>query len=371
MENMHQPIVSGADIYTEYDYIEYYVGMAKMFTYWHIKALGFNVVAYAGPETGVTDRYSYYLVKNNIKIVITSATQPTSYEIISLVNLHGNAVKRIAVRVKNVPDFFYNAVEKGAIPIQHPSIRSDEYGSVQSASIKIFDDNELILVNYDNYSGLFMPGYKDVRNEWTKSAEDTELQSIDHVACALRINESQLWETYLNNIFGSSTVKKFDERKKNGKKAIGMLLKVLQSKNKRMNNVLVEPDAEIKSQVQLFIDQNYGNGIQHLAFTSENIFRSVTMLKENGVKFTRFPDSYYDNLASKYPHLDIEILKKHGVLCDVLNDSLLFQIFTSPVGDRSTLFYEIVQRVNNYDGFGLDNIYALFDAMESELMTGK
>jgi 4-hydroxyphenylpyruvate dioxygenase len=353
----------------EYDYIEYYVGMAKMVVYWHVRALGFKVVAYCGPETGVPDRCSYYIVKNDIKLVITSASQPSSYKIVSFVDLHGNGIKKLAVKVRNVTEFFDRALKNGAIPLQHPAVLGDDNGFVEQASLKVFDDNEIVLINYDNYNGTFMPGYRNVESDWNIPGEDSALEKIDHVACALRLNEINLWEDYFNNIFYSKTVKQFDERQRAGeKKKIGMLLKVLQSEDKQMNNVLVEPDHGIKSQVQLFIDQNYGAGIQHIAFGSANIFKSVEVLRANGVRFTSYPDSYYEKLAAKYPNLDITLLRKHGVLCDVLDGALLFQIFTTPIGDRATFFYEIVQRVNNYEGFGLDNIHALFEAMETELM---
>jgi len=367
--NTENSIIETDFLKMEYDYIEYYVGMAKMVVYWHVKALGFTIVAYAGPETGMADRCSYYIVKNDIKLVITSASQPSSYRIVSFVDLHGNGIKKIAVKVNNVSEFFQRALKNGAIPAQHPEILSDDNGFVEQASLKVFDDNEIVLVNFDNYEGDFLPGYKNVESEWELQGEDSALEKIDHVACALRLNEINLWESYFNNIFHSRTVKQFDERQKEGeKKKIGMLLKVLQSENKQMNNVLVEPDHGIKSQVSLFIDQNYGAGIQHIAFASSNIFRSVEILRANGVRFTSYPDSYYEKLAEKYPSLDITLLQKHGVLCDVLDGALLFQIFTAPIGDRATFFYEIVQRVNNYEGFGLDNIHALFEAMETELM---
>lgn len=353
----------------EYDYIEYYVGMARMVVYWHVRALGFKVIAYCGPETGVPDRCSYYIVKNDIKLVITSASQPSSYKIVSFVDLHGNGIKKLAVKVRDVTQFFNRALENGAIPLQHPAVVGDDDGFIEQASLKVFDDNEIVLINYDNYNGAFMPGYKNVESDWDIPGEDSALEKIDHVACALRLNEINLWEDYFNNIFYSKTVKQFDERQKGSeKKKIGMLLKVLQSEDKQMNNVLVEPDHGIKSQVQLFIDQNYGAGIQHIAFGSANIFKSVEVLRANGVRFTSYPDSYYEKLAIKYPNLDITLLRKHGVLCDVLDGALLFQIFTTPIGDRATFFYEIVQRVNNYEGFGLDNIHALFEAMETELM---
>ncbi len=355
----------------EYDYIEYYVGMAKMVVYWHVKAMGFKVVAYCGPETGVQDKCSYYIVKNDIKLVITSASQPSSYKIVSFVDLHGNGIKKIAIKVDDVKDFFSNAIKMGAIPLQQPEILSDENGSVELASIKVFDDNEIVFINYEKFKGDFIPGYKNIENEWHTIAEDSELEKIDHVACALRLNEIKLWEDYFNNIFCTKTVKQFDERRQGDDSKIGMLLKVLQSDNKQVNNVLVEPDQGVKSQVQLFIDENYGAGIQHLAFSSANIFKSVEVLRANGVKFTKYPDSYYEQLAIDHPDLEVKLLKKHGVLCDVLDGALLFQIFTTPIGDRSTFFYEIVQRVNNYDGFGLDNIKALFNALENEMIEKK
>ncbi len=366
MENNENIIVSDF-LKTEYDFVEYYVGMAKMVAYWHVKALGFKVIAYAGPETGVEDKCSYYIVKNDIKLVITSASQPSSYKIVSFVDLHGNGIKRLAIRVDNVNEFFKRAMKNGAIPIQHPYNTSDENGYVRQASLKMFDDNEIVLVNYDAYNGDFLPGYKNVQDEWDFKVEDSSLKKIDHVACALRLNEIELWENYFNNIFLSKTVMEFDQRQKGNEKKIGMLLKVLQSGDKQINNVLLEPDHGVKTQVQLFIDQNYGTGIQHIAFESENIFKSVKALRANGVKFTTFPSSYYDKLEQKYPQLDVAALRKYGILCDVLDDAFLFQIFTTPIGDRATFFYEIVQRVNNYEGFGLDNIHALFEAVEEEL----
>ncbi len=360
----------------DYDFIEYYVGMAKMVVYWHVKALGFKVVAYAGPETGVDDKCSYYIVKNDIKLVITAASQPSSYQIVSFVDLHGNGIKRIGIKVENVDTFFEQALSKGAIPLTFPETLSDSKGSVRMAKLKIFDDNEIVLINCEKYRGDFLPGYVNVEDEWNQTVQDTELMNIDHLACALRPNEMGLWEDYFNAIFNSKTVEKFDERHTEEdleleQKKIGMFLKVLQSENKKLNNVLVEPDREKASQIQLFIDQNYGAGIQHIAFSSRNIFRSVELLRQNGVKFTSIPTNYYDELSEKYPELDISMLKKHGVLCDVHEGALLFQVFTAPIGDRATFFYEIVQRVNEYVGFGLDNIHALFEAMENELNNSK
>lgn len=369
---MKEKLIESDFLKVEYDYIEYYVGMAKMVVYWHVKALGFKVVAYCGQETGHPDKCSYYLEKNNIKLVITAAANPKSHEIVSFVDLHGNGIKRIGVKTRNVYSFFEKAMENGAVPIAFPHTISDYQGNVDMASVKIFDDNEIVFVDYGDYEGIFMPGYEPVdASEWDFDKEESYLDDIDHIASALRINEIKIWEKYFNNIFSSETVSCFDERQKEGENKIGMYLKVLQTKDKQVNNVLVEPDQHKSTQVQLFLDEHHGSGIQHIAFSSTNFFKSVEILRKNGVKFISFPDSYYKNLRRKYPNLDIDKIQEHGVLCDVVDDTLLFQVFTAPIGDRSTFFYEIVQRVNYYEGFGLDNIYTLFEAMEEEVMMSK
>ncbi|MEM7185353.1 MAG: VOC family protein [Bacteroidota bacterium] len=366
---MNEKLIETDFMKTEYDFIEYYVGMSKMVVYWHVKALGFEVVAYCGPETGNPDICSYYIVKNNIKLVITSASQPSTYQIVSFVDLHGNGIKKIGIRVNNLNEFFDNAMAKGAIPLKFPYTVEDEQGKVEMASVKMFDDNEIVFVNYDNYDGVFMPGYREITgDEWKFDKDESFLLEIDHIASAIRINEIKIWEPYFNNIFSSKTVSCFDERQKEGENKVGMYLKVLQTDDKLINNVLVEPDENKRTQIELFIDENYGSGINHIAFSSSNIFKSVESLKKNGVKFATFPDTYYADLRQKYPDIDVDKLEKYGVLCDVVDDSLLFQLFTAPIGDRATFYYEIIQRVNYYDGFGLDNIHALFNAMEKEVM---
>lgn len=350
----------------EYDFIEYYVGMAKMVVYWHVKALGFKVMAYYGPEKGQQEKCSYYLVKNNIKIVITAASQPSSHDIVSFVDLHGNGIKRIGIAIKNIDDFYVDILGKGAIPVKFPAAVTDSDGKVVTASIKIFDDNEIMFVDTSEYNGIFLPGYKPVEEDWDFNEEDSCLTGIDHIASAMRINEMSMWERYFNTIFQSKTVKCFDHRQNGEEEKIGMLLKVLQTEGKQMNNVLVEPDQHKSTQVQLFLDKNYGSGIQHVAFTSSNIFNTVEVLRKNGVRFSSYPDSYYTELKEKYPALDVAKFKKYGILCDIIGDSLLLQVFTTPIGDRPTFFYEIIQRVNNYEGFGIDNIKALFEAVERE-----
>ncbi len=351
----------------KYDYVEYFVGMAKMVTYWHVHALGFEVKGYCGPETGVPHKVSYFLQKNDAKLVISSASGPGSYNIVSFVDLHGNGIKRISVQTQNVVSFFEQAVKNGAIPIQAPYTMEDDHGKVEQATIKLFDDNEMNFIDYTNYHGDMLPGYVPVGDEWIKPRMDSHIMNVDHIACALRENEIPIWEKYLNDIFASSTIQEFGKGEVEGNKS-GLVLKVLQSENKAINNVLVEPDNQSgKSQVQVFIDKNYGTGIQHIAFSTPNIFKTLDAIRGKGVVLSKYPSSYYDLLKEKYPDLDVEKLKEYNILCDVEDGAMLLQTFTTPIGDRPTLFYEIVQRVNDYQGFGLGNINTLFEAVEKEM----
>ncbi len=351
----------------KYDVIEYYVGMAKMVAYWHVHALGFEVIGYKGPETNSFDKVSYFLRKNDIKLVITSAAQPSSYQVVSFVDLHGNGIKRICIAVEGVRDFYDAILKNGAIPMQPPFTTADEFGKVTQASIKLFDDNELTFIDYQDYHGEMLPGFVDIRDKWFAPNIDSGITHVDHIACALRENEIPVWENYLNKIFASSTIQEFGRGNIQTNKS-GLILKVLQSENKAINNVLVEPDNKLnKSQIQVFIDKNYGTGIQHLAFSTNNIFTTLDAYKNTGITFSRYPDAYYDILEQKFPALDVAKLREYNVLCDVEHDATLLQTFTTPIGDRPTLFYEIVQRVNDYQGFGLGNINTLFEAVEKDM----
>lgn len=353
----------------KYDYVEYYVGMAKMVAYWHIKALGFKLVAQCGPETGVFDKISFYLEKNNIKLVITSAYQNSAYDLLSFVDRHGNGVKRIAIHTKDVEATYADIIKGGAIPVEKPVDLKDEHGVVKYASVKLFDDNEIAFVNYDNYKGVFMPGYQPAKQHVTPDG-DSCLESTDHMAHALRENESIFWAQYLNNIFGSKVIQEFKKGEISSGKA-GLTLKVLQSKENPITNVLVEPDNQAsKSQVQEYLDESMGNGVQHIAYSTKDIVSTVKFLRQTGVEFNSYPDSYYDLLKEKIKEsgksINIDALKEYGILCDIEDDAYLLQIFTKPIGDRPTFFYEIVQRVDNYVGFGVGNISTLFRSVEIE-----
>ncbi|MFN0201306.1 MAG: 4-hydroxyphenylpyruvate dioxygenase [Bacteroidia bacterium] len=348
----------------KYDYLEIFVGTAKTVAYWHVKGMGFEVVAYCGPETGNVEQVSYLLAKNDIRLLITSAYQ---HENQFFVNTHGNSVKRFAISVENVGEAYQNALQRGAIPLLAPYCLVDEKGEVEQAHLKLFDDNEIVFINRTQYKGTFKPKFQAFDKKWFRPNFDSHLQEIDHLTCALRENEMAFWEGYWQNIFQATTIQSFEKQEVSAANT-GLYMKVLQSQQGKFNQVLVEPVNEVrKSQVQVFLDAHKGTGVQHIAFSSNNILETKEALAENGVEFTTYPNSYYENLRKKYPHLDIDLFQQHQILCDVMDDAILLQTFTQPIDDRPTLFYEIVQRINNYNGFGLENVKALFEAVAADL----
>lgn len=346
-----------------YDYVEYYVGMARMVAYWHVKAMGFDVLGYRGPEQG-NDTVSFLLKKNDIKLIITSSATPNNYPVVSFVDRHGNGVKRVSIEVEDIEREYERLVNANAIMDGSIYEESDENGTVRKFNVKLFDDNMVTFSNYSGYKGNLLPGFIEYKANWSKASFESGLSKIDHIACALRKNETILWEPYVNAVFASDTVfelKNTDEEESK----LDMQLKILQSSGKTINNVLVEPKyGEKKTQVQNFIEGNYGNGIQHIAFETEDIIKTVKSLKEEGIEFVEFPDEYYTIIQEKYPSLDIQKFKDASILCELKDDGLLLQTFTLPIGDRPTFFYEVIQRVNAYEGFGIGNITSLFDAVE-------
>lgn len=353
----------------DYAYIEFYVGMAKVVTFWHIKALGFELKGYKGPETGDEDEVSYVLTKGKITLVITSAAKPSTYEVLSFVDRHGNGVKRIAYRVANVREAFDTALSRGAIPMADPSRVEDESGYIEKASIRLLDRKEITFVDDQHFHGCFQPGYKEHAVRGFKPDFDNGFLYIDHIAYGLHTNEMNFWcNNYFQRIFGGSIVQDIGAGDVITEYS-GLLLRLLSSDNEKLNNVFVEPqNFERPSQVQEYVDAYYGSGIQHMAFATDNIFESVDRMREGGIDFVTYPPAYYEMMREEQraPADIIDKAEKHNVLCDSIDGSHLFQTFTKPFGDRPTFFYEVIQRTGNYKGFALDNITQLFRAVERE-----
>ena len=351
-----------------YDYVEFYVGSGKMNAYWYAKALGLKVTAYLGPETGVFDRTSYLLSKGNLKIVVTTAVQPGTYEVNSFVNRHGDGVKRWAIRVEDVERAYRFASQNGGVFSRAPHEIRDQDGYVIEAALKVYDDTELVFVNYDNYRGIFKPGYKEPFQKIRIGCEETGLLAFDHVVGNVRVNEMDSWAKYFNQTMDFETFISYGPGDISTKYS-ALLSKVVRSKDSIIKNPINEPYPGLrKSQIDEYIEHYHGTGIQHIAIATEDMVDSIRALRENGVEFLTVPPAYYDDLRQKHVTIneDVDQLQKLGILCDTSGTGYLLQLFTKPIGDRPTFFFEIIQRVNGAEGFGQGNFQALFEAIERD-----
>jgi 4-hydroxyphenylpyruvate dioxygenase len=351
------------------DYIEIFSPMAKVLAYWHQQALGFSIVAYAETEPGKPVKNSYLLTCNNIRLVLTSAystlNRVADNEVASFISANYCGVKRVALQVDSVQSAFEKSVAQGGIPVRFPATSKDEFGYVDEAAIKLLDDREIVFVNRKTYHGVFKPGYKIMQTG--KSKPGQLFQSVDHIASEVRINEGKYWTNYLSTVMEMELFQSIEKSKEN---ETGMVLNICQSPDRGLTFVIAEPESYLKkSKVQMNID-NFGPGIHHLAFTTNDLVLATKELAERGVEFVSFPPSYYNLLRNnpEFQNIDIDALEENGILIDKEADTYLLQKFIKPINDRPFFFYEIVQRINGYNGFALKNINVLKKAEELEIM---
>jgi 4-hydroxyphenylpyruvate dioxygenase len=351
-----------------FEAVEFYVGSAHAVAYWHVKGMGFDLIAYRGPETGAQDEVSYVLRNGDVQVILTSALQPENHAITSFLTAHGDGVKRIMYSVDDVGQAFAHIVQRRGIPLKKPYRLEDEQGYVDLAAIKLYDDTEIVLVNRDHYQGIWRPGYEVAAVNLGSAWEVAPLGHIDHIVGNVRENEMDFWVEYFNRAFGFETFVDFGP----GDIATeysALLSKVVRSEDNVIKHPINEPYFGLKkSQIDEFIEEYRGTGVQHIALTTDNILETVAAMQRNGVEFLDVPDSYYDALATLQDVIreDISALKELKILVDVESEGYLLQIFTKPVGDRPTFFYEIIQRVDGAQGFGKGNFQALFEAIERE-----
>lgn len=356
----------------KYDYIEFYVGSAKMAAYWYARGMGLQIKAYSGPETGNRDRASYLLQKNDLKIVISSPLQPETQDMQKFLTLHGDGVKRWAYEVNDVHASYGFAMKHGGISSFEPRELKDEHGMVVEAAIKIYDDSEIVFVNYDRYKGLFKPGFdKPIQNIELQS-EDTGLLFIDHVVGNVREKEMDKWANYFNEVMDFETFVDFGPGDISTKYS-ALLSKVVRSKDEVIKNPINEPYKGLKkSQIQEYIEQYRGSGIQHVAIATSDIIKTIRAMKKNGMEFLNTPKSYYELLKKKgtLPEENVDDLEKLGILCDFEDvtgaKGYLLQLFTKPIGDRPSFFFEIIQRKGESKGFGQGNFQSLFESIEMD-----
>jgi len=351
-----------------YHFIEFYVGSAKMTAYWFARALGLQITGYSGPETGVRDRMSYFLQKEDLRFVITSALHPSSSEILHWVQKHGDGVRRFALEVDSVETAFAKAVKNRAIPVASPKKLEDDLGYVTQAALRLYDDSELVFINADHYQGVFRPGFKKPFQNIQTTCEETGLCRVDHIVGNVRENEMDLWANYFNQALDFETFIDFGPGDISTRYS-ALLSKVVRSKDEIIKNPINEPYEGLKkSQIEEYLEHYYGSGIQHIAVETKDIIASIAALRKNGLEFLSVPDTYYDALRAKnYPiREDISQLQKHGILCDTEGKGYLLQLFTKPICDRPTFFFEIIQRCDGAEGFGQGNFQALFESIERD-----
>ncbi|MBI4041352.1 MAG: 4-hydroxyphenylpyruvate dioxygenase [Deltaproteobacteria bacterium] len=352
----------------KFDYVEFYVGSAKMVAYWFAKALGLKLTAYCGPETGCKDRVSYVLTLNNLKFVITSAPCPQTSSIWNSVWQHGDGVKRFSLEVDSVEHVFNYAIKHGAVPLKKPYELKDRDGIVQEAQIKIYDDAEMNLVHYDGYHGTFKPPYQSPFLNIEVNCQESLLLEIDHVVGNVRENEMNYWENYLNHAFDFETSLYFGPGDISTQYS-ALVSKVVRSKDKKIRLPINEPYFGLKmSQIEEYIREYSGTGIQHIAISTPDIVKTIRALRNNGMEFLSVPDTYYETLRTKNIQIEenLDDLQKLKILCDIEGKGYLLQIFTKPIGDRPTFFFEIIQRQQGAEGFGHGNFQALFESIERD-----
>lgn len=352
------------------DHIEIYTPMAKALAYWHVEALGFTMTAFTDAETGVADMSSYVLESDQVRLVLT-AVYPTNrttanQQVSSFIAQHYCSVKRIALRTTNIKQVFNESIENNAIPIKFPTITQDESGSIEEAAIKLYDNNEIVFIDRSAYLGSFKPGYK-ARVITNGLATVPLFSSIDHIASHSRINEIGYWTNYVNNILGTGLVQSITKSAENRS---GMVMNINQSPDKAFTLVMAEPASYLqKSNVQNDIEI-YGPGIHHLAFATNDLPGAIEILSRKHVEFMGTPASYYDLLrdSGEFNDIDLDALQRNGILIDKEDDTYLLQKFMKPISDRPSFIYELVQRVNGYNGFALKNITMLRRAAEKDIM---
>ncbi len=351
------------------DYIEFYVGNAKQAAHYYRAAFGFQLVAYRGPETGMRDRASYLLQQGKIRFVFTTPIRPDlsddARRIADHIFRHGDGVRDIALWVDDARDAFAKAVERGAEPVQEPTVARDDDGEVVTAAFRIYGETIHSLVERRSYSGLFMPGYRAVEPYYAPA--DVGLKYVDHCVGNVELGKMNYWVDFYANVMGFRNLLTFDDKTISTEYS-SLMSKVMANGNDRIKFPINEPaQGKRKSQIDEYLDFYQGPGVQHMALATDDIIATVTTLRDRGVEFLSIPTTYYDDLQKRVGKIeeDVDSLARLGILIDRDPDGYLLQIFTKPVEDRPTVFYEIIQR-KGAKSFGAGNFKALFEAIERE-----
>jgi 4-hydroxyphenylpyruvate dioxygenase len=347
------------------DYIEFYVGNAKQAAHFYQFAFGFTLVAYRGPETGHRETTSYVLQQGKIRLVLTTALDPESF-VAQHTHLHGDGVRDLALWVDDATKSFDETVKRGAIPVHEPITLEDEFGTVVKSAIKTYGDTIHSFIERRNYNGVFMPGFQAQTNpHW--QPQPIGLKYVDHVVGNVDLGDMNKFVHFYAHVLGFHQLVSFDD-KDISTDYTALMSKVMSNGNERIKMPLNEPaDGKKKSQIEEYLECYRGAGVQHIAVATDDIIETVTQMRQRGISFLSVPSAYYDDLLARVGHIDedLEPLRDLGILVDRDEDGYLLQIFTKPVEDRPTVFYEIIQR-KGARSFGKGNFKALFEAIERE-----
>lgn len=346
------------------DHVEFYCGNAKQSAYYYQAALGFDIVAYAGPETGVRDRVSYVLQQNKLRFVLTSALHADS-EISDHVRRHGDGVKVLALWVDDAASAYEETTKRGATGVMEPTESSDEHGRVVMSSIETYGDVIHTFVERSAYNGPFLPGFE--KREPFIQAEPVGIEYVDHCVGNVELGKMNEWVEFYKEVLGFSLLLTFDDEDISTEYS-ALMSKVVSNGNGYVKFPINEPaDGKKKSQIEEYLEFYGGPGVQHIALATKDILHTVGEMRRRGVEFLYVPETYYDDLLDRVGEIDedIEDLKKMNILVDRDDEGYLLQIFTKPVQNRPTLFFEIIQR-EGARSFGKGNFKALFESIERE-----
>lgn len=346
------------------DYVELYVGNAKQSAHYYKTAFGFQSLAYAGPETGVRDRVSYVLMQDKIRLILTSPLN-SEHPIAEHHKKHGDGVKVLALWVDDAYDAYEQTIQRGGKSYMEPQTLTDDHGEIRMSGIHTYGEVVHIFVERKNYRGVFMPGFVPWKSDYNPAP--VGLKYVDHCVGNVGWNQMNPWVKFYEDVMGFRNILSFDDKDISTEYS-ALMSKVMSNGNGYVKFPINEPaEGKKRSQVEEYLDFYEGEGVQHIAVATSNIIETVRDLQSRGVDFLRVPQNYYDHILDRVGHIDEDLkpLSELGILIDRDDEGYLLQIFTKPVEDRPTMFFEIIQR-KGAKSFGKGNFKALFEALEQE-----
>jgi 4-hydroxyphenylpyruvate dioxygenase len=346
------------------DYVEFYVGNAKQAAHFYKTAFGFQSLAYAGPETGVKDKVSYVIRQNKLTFVLTTPLRSNN-AIADHIYKHGDGVKVLALKVDDATDAWQQTTKRGGKSYIEPTTLTDDNGEVVLSGIHTYGDTVHLFVERKNYTGVFMPGFRKWESAYNPI--DTGLLYVDHCVGNVGWNQMNPWVKFYEEVMGFKNILSFDDKDISTEYS-ALMSKVMSNGNGFVKFPINEPaEGKKKSQVEEYLDFYNGEGVQHVAIATADIVQTVTALQNRGVEFLKIPESYYETVLDRVGKIDEDLkpLQDLGILIDRDEEGYLLQIFSKPLEDRPTLFFEIIQR-KGAKSFGKGNFKALFEALERE-----